>query len=52
MLEADLYDPIKTYLKGQGYEVKGEAGAVERVGGISRDSNWFPGDRCGLLIFL
>jgi hypothetical protein len=29
MLEADLYDPIKTYLEGQGYEVKGEVGAVD-----------------------
>ncbi|AXX98795.1 DUF2161 domain-containing phosphodiesterase [Profundibacter amoris] len=27
--ETDLYPPVKTYLEGQGYEVKGEVGAVD-----------------------
>ncbi len=27
--ETDLYQPIKSYLEGQGYEVKGEIGAVD-----------------------
>ncbi|WP_457646848.1 DUF2161 domain-containing phosphodiesterase [Profundibacter sp.] len=27
--ETDLYPPVKTYLQGQGYEVKGEVGAVD-----------------------
>lgn len=27
--ETELYDPIKTFLEGQGYEVKGEIGAVD-----------------------
>jgi len=30
--ETDLYQPVKTYLEGQGYEVKGEIGAVDVVG--------------------
>ncbi len=29
MRETDLYEPIKEYLQGQGYEVKGEVGAVD-----------------------
>ncbi|MEM9788227.1 MAG: DUF2161 family putative PD-(D/E)XK-type phosphodiesterase [Pseudomonadota bacterium] len=29
--EADLYPPIKAYLQGQGYEVKGEVGAADIV---------------------
>lgn len=29
--ETDLYAPIKTYLEGQGYEVKGEIGAADVV---------------------
>ncbi|KEO57540.1 DUF2161 domain-containing phosphodiesterase [Thioclava indica] len=29
MREADLYPPIKTYLEGQGYEVKAEIGACD-----------------------
>lgn len=31
MRETDLYDPIKAYLEGQGYEVKGEVGAADLV---------------------
>lgn len=31
MRETDLYDPIKRFLQGQGYEVKGEIGAVDVV---------------------
>ena len=27
--ETDLYDPVKAYLEGQGYEVKGEVGALD-----------------------
>ncbi|MBL4806768.1 MAG: hypothetical protein JKY31_05695 [Rhodobacteraceae bacterium] len=27
--ETDLYPPVKTFLEGQGYEVKGEIGAVD-----------------------
>ncbi|MEO1552966.1 MAG: DUF2161 family putative PD-(D/E)XK-type phosphodiesterase [Pseudomonadota bacterium] len=30
--ETDLYEPIKQFLQGQGYEVKGEVGAVDVVG--------------------
>ena len=30
--ETDLYQPVKTYLEAQGYEVKGEIGAVDVVG--------------------
>lgn len=30
--ETDLYAPIKTFLEGQGYEVKGEIGKVDVVG--------------------
>ncbi len=30
-LETDLYAPIKTFLEGQGYEVKGEIGAADVV---------------------
>ncbi len=30
--ETDLYQPVKTYLEGQGYAVKGEIGAVDVVG--------------------
>jgi hypothetical protein len=29
--ETDLYDPVKSYLEGQGYEVKAEIGAVDVV---------------------
>lgn len=29
--ETDLYDPIKTFLEAQGYDVKGEIGAVDVV---------------------
>ncbi|KAA9010384.1 DUF2161 domain-containing phosphodiesterase [Histidinibacterium aquaticum] len=29
MRESDLYPPVKAYLKGQGYEVKGEVGAAD-----------------------
>ena len=29
--EADLYPPVKAFLEGQGYEVKGEVGAVDVV---------------------
>ena len=31
MRETDLYPPIKTFLEGQGYEVKGEIGAADVV---------------------
>lgn len=31
MTEADLYEPIKQYLEGQGYTVKGEIGACDVV---------------------
>lgn len=31
MREADLYPPIKAFLEGQGYEVKGEVGAADVV---------------------
>ncbi|MGR3661944.1 MAG: DUF2161 domain-containing phosphodiesterase [Paracoccaceae bacterium] len=30
--ETDLYLPVKTFLEGQGYEVKGEIGAVDVMG--------------------
>jgi len=30
--ETDLYAPVKTFLQGQGYEVKGEVGAVDVMG--------------------
>lgn len=30
--ETDLYEPIKSLLEGQGYEVKGEVGAIDVVG--------------------
>ena len=30
--ETDLYLPVKTFLQGQGYEVKGEVGAVDVMG--------------------
>jgi hypothetical protein len=30
--ETDLYLPVKTFLEGQGYEVKGEVGAVDVMG--------------------
>lgn len=30
--EADLYGPVKAYLMGQGYDVKGEVGAADIVG--------------------
>lgn len=30
--ETDLYLPVKTFLQGQGYEVKGEIGAVDVMG--------------------
>ncbi len=30
--ETDLYGPIKSFLEGQGYEVKGEVGAADVVG--------------------
>lgn len=30
--ETDLYPPVKSYLEAQGYEVKGEVGAVDVVG--------------------
>lgn len=29
ILEADLYDPVKTFLQSRGYEVKGEIGKVD-----------------------
>ena len=29
MRESDLYDPVKAFLTGQGYEVKGEVGALD-----------------------
>lgn len=29
--ETDLYDPVKRFLQGQGYDVKGEVGAVDVV---------------------
>lgn len=35
--ETDLYAPIKTYLEGQGYEVKGEVGAADVVAHNGRD---------------
>ena len=31
MLETDLYSPVKTFLEGQGYEVKGEIGDCDVV---------------------
>lgn len=31
VLETDLYEPIKQFLQGQGYDVKGEVGAVDVV---------------------
>ena len=31
MRETDLYPPVKAYLEGQGYEVKGEVGAADVV---------------------
>ena len=31
VLETDLYDPVKRFLEGQGYIVKGEVGAVDVV---------------------
>lgn len=30
--ETELYDPVKAFLEGQGYEVKGEVGACDVVG--------------------
>ena len=29
MRESDLYEPIKAYLEGQGYTVKGEVGEAD-----------------------